>query len=816
MPEKPTYRELENRIRQLEDQKKERAAIENALKKSEAQYRRIVEFSHDLIWSIDINGNYTYANNAILELLGHSAQECIGRSSFEHMHPKEAEKIQRFFRQSIKKRKGWSNYVIRWLHRDGSVKYFESSAHPVFDSNGNLTGFNGIDRDITQRREIELELKKTQERYRLIENNIADVIWTMDMNFQNTYTTPSIFHQRGYTPEEVKYQSLQERISPGSIDLVRDLFVINMALIQKNDHKGWEPIVFDIEQPCKDGSTVWTHNTVRAIRGENGRPAGILGSSHNITERKLAEEKLKKSEERYRLIANNVADVIWTMNMDFALTFVSPSVQRQRGFTVKEVLSQSLNQIICEDCINPVLDRFGNTMALIESGDPKGFEPVEFEAKLTCKDGGFIWTSNHARIMAGPDGKPVSILGITHDITERRRAEQEKMNAQKIAAEQRELALVGQIAGKMAHDFNNILGIIMGTAELTLADCSDPGIREPLKIIFEQTLRGKNLTRNLVAFAQNEEPKQEFFKIGEKIDLVLTLLKKDLKGIEIIREDQPGVSEILADPGMIEHMLVNLVLNSVHALSLTRHPKLTIRTSSRDNHICFEIEDNGCGIAKEHLEKIFLPSFTLKGSRDVAGVYRKDIKGTGYGMSNVRKYIQQHKGHIDVKSRLGAGTTFTVFLPVIERTLTVDEIAEIREEISFSDKYILLVEDETAILDIQYNVLIKAPCHHRVDIASNGRIAMDMFDRNPYDFVSLDYLLPGETNGMDVYKHIRKTNETVPVLFVSGNIEFLESLTEVQKHDPCIAHISKPCTNRDYISTINKLFRKVSQFQSDE
>ncbi|MCK5096866.1 MAG: response regulator, partial [Desulfobacteraceae bacterium] len=283
------------------------------------------------------------------------------------------------------------------------------------------------------------------------------------------------------------------------------------------------------------------------------------------------------------------------------------------------------------------------------------------------------------------------------------------------------------------------------------------------------------------------------------------LLKKDLEGIALTREDKLGVPELLADSGMIEHALVNLIQNSIHAISMTEHPIIIIRTYFLDDNIYFEIEDNGCGIAKEHLENIYKPSFTQKGNKDVTGSYKIGIKGTGYGMANVKKYIEQHKGDISVESEPGSGTKFTIKLPEIKKELTPEEKKEILKSKLHYHKYILLVEDETAISDIQYRVLTQEPCNHKVDIATNGQVAIDLFDRNKYDFVSLDYILPGNINGMDVYNHIREIDKTIPVLFISGNIEFLESIKALRQKDVNVDHLSKPCQNKDYVNSINKL-----------
>jgi signal transduction histidine kinase/CheY-like chemotaxis protein len=408
------------------------------------------------------------------------------------------------------------------------------------------------------------------------------------------------------------------------------------------------------------------------------------------------------------------------------------------------------------------------------------------------------------------DGKLTGARIVVHDITRLKKAETEKIKAQKFAEEQKKLALVGRIAGKMAHDFNNILGIIMGNTELLLMDCKDDLAKKTLELIFSQTMRGKNLTKNLVAFARDQEPRQEFFRINEKIDLVLSLLKKDLEGIEIIVENEPNLPDLLADPGMIEHALVNLIQNSIHAVGMAEHPRISIRTTRHDGDICFEIRDNGCGIPREHLESIYEPSFTLKGGKDVTGSYRTSIRGTGYGMANVKKYIEQHRGTISLESTFGSGTRFTILLPVVQKELTPLEKEKLQQKKTHFNRNILLVEDEQDISGVQQQILTQPPCSHRVDIAQTGQAAVDLFGKNRYDLVSLDYALPGKMNGMDVYHHIRSIDSSIPILFISGNIEFLESIKELKQHDPHIDHLSKPCRNIEYISRIDKLFEGTS------
>ena len=520
-----------------------------------------------------------------------------------------------------------------------------------------------------------------------------------------------------------------------------------------------------------------------------------------LSDRRQAEEALRRSEAKFRGLIESSSDLIWEVNKEGVYTYVSPQVKSILGYTPDEVVGKTLFDLMLPEEAKPMKKCFKDAAV-------KGKSIIAIENINLHKTGRRVVLETNGVPVLDEAGEVIGYRGMNRDITKRKQAEEEKIKAQKTSVNQKKMALVGQIAGKMAHDFNNVLGIIMGNAELSLIACKDEEIKRTLELIIEQTLRGKNLTKNLVAFAKDQEPKQEFFRLNRKIDLVVNLMRKDLDGIELLKEESPGVPDLLADPGMIEHALVNLIQNSIHATSMSEHPRIILRSYCLDENICFEIEDNGCGIAEKYLEKIYEPSFTLKGTNDVKGSYKTSIKGTGYGMANVKKYIEQHKGDISVESELGSGTKFTIRLPVIKKQLTSEEVAEIQKEIIHFEKYILLVEDETAISDVQYKILTQNPCNHKVDIANNGQVAMDLFDRNEYDFISLDYILPGNINGMDVYNHIRETNKNIPILFISGNIEFLESIKKLKQNDTCIDHLSKPCQNKDYVNSINKLLKK--------
>ncbi|MFH2058248.1 MAG: ATP-binding protein [Pseudomonadota bacterium] len=517
-------------------------------------------------------------------------------------------------------------------------------------------------------------------------------------------------------------------------------------------------------------------------------------------DRKQSQEKLHKSELRYRTLFEKSKDAILIINNQIFVDCNQATVD-MLGFENKEQLLQTHPSKLSPDFQPDGQDSFSKANEMMKIALENGSHRFEWDH---VRANGEIFPVEVLLTAISTEQDNQVIHTTWRDITERKLIETERKRGNQLAAEQEKHALVGRVAGKMAHDFNNILGVIMGNAELALLDCTDQEISKTLELIYNQTIRGKNLTKNLTAFAKSQEPRHEFLKINDVIDLVMDLLKKDMEEIELIKEYEQGLPDIIADPGMIEHALINLIQNAIHALSKTLNPKIIIRTFYKDNRICFEIEDNGCGIPEEHLQDIFEPSFTLKGTNDKTASYITDIKGTGYGMSNVKRYIEQHKGKIFIKSQVNAGTTFFIRLPVIGKELTKKEKIELQGSRLETGKYILLVEDESAIANVQHRILTQDPCNHRVDIAINGRMAIDLFHKNKYDLVSLDYQLPGRINGMDVYKKIIEKNKTIPILFVSGNLEFLESIDQLKK-DENIDYLSKPCQNTVYINAINQL-----------
>ncbi len=506
----------------------------------------------------------------------------------------------------------------------------------------------------------------------------------------------------------------------------------------------------------------------------------------------------------FRRIMDSASEIaIYGCDEAMEVIYWNASCEKQYGYTQSQAMGRSLETLIYPPGMIQKMRKRHEEWRL--SGQPGPPGVVTFMDRN--RDPVSVFSS--AMTHLGETGMERFCFDI--DMAPLQAAEREKLSAQRMAGEQKRFAVVGRVAGKIAHDFNNILGAIMGNAELTLLDCKDPEMTQVLTLIHEQTLKGKNLTQNLMAFAKDQELRQTFFEPGEKLNLVISLMRKELRGIRVNTHVEGNVPEILADPGMVENILVNLLQNAVHALSQTRDPRITIRCYSRRPYLYWEISDNGCGISAEHVETIYEPGFTLKGKKDITGAYRRHIRGTGYGMANVKKWVIQHKGDISVQTQEGVGSTFVVRLPVITRELTPLEKRALADLQIQKGKKILLVEDEVAISDIQRRVLVHEPCCHQVDVAATGQDALVLFEKNAYDLVSLDYMLPGALNGLAVYARIRETHPQVPVLFISGNLEFLESVKGLKARDPRVEHVSKPCHHKEYINAIHLLMERCAR-----
>jgi PAS domain S-box-containing protein len=359
-------------------------------------------------------------------VLGFKPEERIGAKGFELVHPDDM----KFLADSFNTLARDTNAPVikgemHLRHKDGSWRTLEAVG-------SNLVRNNVVEsiivnyRDITDRKRVEEELKESEKKYRLLADNVKDVIFVLDMNLNYTYVSPSVKILRGYEPEEVlKQSSIDQTLTPSSMDLAMKALSEVMEL-EKLEHKEDNiSRTLPLEMRRKDGTTVWTETKVSFIRDKDQQPVGILGVTRDITERKQAADALLESEERYRLITENTADTIAVFDLNLNITtYVSPVIRNLRGYTVQEAMTQTLNQMLTPDSLEQASKMFADQMVLESSGtaDPARTSLIELEEY--CKDGSTIWVEVAASFLRDNNFKPTGILTLTRNITDRKRAEE--------------------------------------------------------------------------------------------------------------------------------------------------------------------------------------------------------------------------------------------------------------------------------------------------------------------------------------------------------------------------------------------------------
>jgi diguanylate cyclase (GGDEF)-like protein/PAS domain S-box-containing protein len=393
----------------------ERKQTEEALRTKDSA----IASSINAIALADLEGTLTYVNPSLLKMWGFDdEEEVLGRNVSEFWQTREkALQVGR----ALRDKGSWAGELLA-IRRDGSPFCVEMVASTVTDEAGNPISIMGSFLDITERRAAAEALEESKERYRLLAENASDIIWTMDMNLRFTYESPSVTRIRGYTPEEAMALTIEETLTPASLEVARKALAEELAPGTMETGDLSRSRTLELEHTCKDGSTVWLEVTTTFLRDADGQPIGLLGVSRDISERKQAAAALEESEKRYRLLAENATDVIFTTDLGLRYTYVSPSVKRMRGYSVEEVMASTLADSLVPHSLELARKTITEELARERAGG-KRTPSHTVEVELKCKDGSTLWTEVTATFLRDSDGKPIGLLGISRDISERKRAE---------------------------------------------------------------------------------------------------------------------------------------------------------------------------------------------------------------------------------------------------------------------------------------------------------------------------------------------------------------------------------------------------------
>ena len=451
----------------------ERNRAEEAVRDSEEKYRNILESMDEAYFELDRKGSFTFVNESLCRVLGYPRDAVLGMNNREYTTPETARRLYEEFSEIYRtgeKRVLTGCEVIR---RDGARVILEFSASPMRSPTGEIVGYRGVGKDVTDRVHAEKALKDSEKKYRLLAENLRDVIWVLDTDLKYVYVSPSVMQLRGYTPEEAMAQTMEQVLTPSSYQRALELFTREKLLEVSGRKHGREwTRNLDLEMVHKDGSTVWTEVTLNILYDENGSPTGLLGITHDISERRKAAEALRESEERWLFALEGAGDGVWDFDIPSGKVFRSRRWKEMLGYTEDEI-SDSVDEWArlvhpddlktSDECMNSHL---------------RGETPVyASEHRIRCKDGTYRWILDRGKVMRwSDDGRALRIIGTQSDVTERKQAEEALMSS-----EERYRSLVdGMIDGvyRSTHDgrfvdINNAMVEMFGYAskeEMMLVD----------------------------------------------------------------------------------------------------------------------------------------------------------------------------------------------------------------------------------------------------------------------------------------------------------------------------------------------------------
>ena len=758
----------------------ERKEIETELQESEQRYRMIVENMHDIIWTMDLDFNYTYRSPGNIRITGYTPEEITTIPAKDQITPESYARIEAALAEELEKEFGGGPVdlhrsrmlEIEVYHKDGGTVWIEVTATFLRDEDGKPVELLLTARDITERKRLEDELEESEQRYRMIVENMRDVIMLMDLDLTERYRSPSAAQLTGYSLEELAGIPLKEQVTPESYALMERVLAEELE-----KEFGEAPVdpqrsrTLEIEIYHKDGGTVWIEETATFLRDEGGRPAAILLAARDVTERKRMANELRDNEERYRMIVENMGDMIATMDLDLRYTYQSPSIKRITGYSVEELTDIPVTERITPESRARVEQLLTDTLAYeSREGFSRRLKPQTIEVEAYHKDGGTTWLEVTTIFTRDGEGRPNGVLLNGRDITERKKAEEEKDTLEKQLMQSQKMETVGRLAGGVAHDFNNMLSVILGYVDLAkLRLAKEHPVLNDIVEIERAAIRSRDVTTQLLAFSRKQIITPKVIDLNDLIahtqKSLIRLIGEDIDLRVLLGED---LWAIRFDPSQIEQVLINLAINARDALS--GGGKLTIETRNIvlddrycEQHIGFtpgryvqlSVSDDGEGMDPETLQHVFEPFFTTK----EAG------KGTGLGLATVYGIVKQNGSFINVYSEPGYGTTFTIYVP---RTTDEKEIPAKLEEkpAATGTGNILLVEDDPMVLEITKGML--EHIGYSVMVAEDPGDAISLCEtRDVIDLVITDVVMP-TMSGNELRNRLNDIRPDIAVLFMSG------------------------------------------------
>jgi PAS domain S-box-containing protein len=747
----------------------ERMDMEESLRLSEQNFRDSIENSPLGIRIANEDGKTLYTNRALLDIYGYSSIEELEAVPRKQRYIPESYDEHR--ERTKKRRQGEfvpTNYEISIVRKDGDVRHLAASRGEVLWDDEKQ--FQVVYQDITERKQAEEKLRESEEKYQaLFELGLEAVFLIDNQTSRILEVNAAASDMYGYSREELlAMRNTDLSAEPEDTKKVTTSTPKGSVIVPLRFHRRKDGSVFPVE--ISGRFFTWKEHSVH------------VAAIRDITERKQAEEALQESEEKYRSLVERANEGICIIQ-DGIVEYLNPRLAEMWSGTVKEFIGTPFIKHLHPDNLRKITGLYKRRVA------GKDVTPI-YEITLIRKDGSKLDVEVNAGVISYK-GKPADLV-VIRDITERKMAEEERKQLELKAQITSRLASVGEMAAGVAHEINNPLTAVTGYAQLLVGREDIPSdIRSDLEAINDGARRVAGIVRTLLAFSRQTKPERKLVDINELIESTLILRAYHLRvnNIEVVTRLATDVLETVADPGQIQQVLLNLIVNAEMEMKLAHGKgKLTITTEKSRNTIKICVKDNGPGIKSKVMDKIFDPFFT---TREVG-------EGTGLGLSLCYGIVAEHKGKIYAESKPGKGATFIIELPVVTEVAPPKPAKPVVKKSKKAVKArILVVDDEQVVRDVVNRVLTGEG--HKVEIADNAADALNKIESKRYKLILVDIKMPG-IDGVELYKRIQKINKSLArrVVFITGDI--MGADTEKFLAETKVAHIDKPF-NAEQLST---------------
>jgi PAS domain S-box-containing protein len=768
-----------------------REQIEEALRESEAKYRMMFRTNPD---AINLNrasdGTYLDINEGFTNTMGYTREDFVGKTPI-HLNiwddPKDRERLV----AALKKDGFVQNMEARFRGKDGIVRTGLMSAR-LLEINGESVLLS-ITRDISEYKKIEEALRESEERFKELAELLPQCVYEADTDGIFTYANRRAFELFGYTHE----------------DFEKGLNVIHMVIPEERARaKAAIEKVFMRASPGKeygytglkkDGSSfamdIYSSPIIR-----QGKTVGMRGIVVDMTERRRAEERIRQSEDLFRAAFESAPVGMAIIDRETGFIKVNEQICRSLGYHADELEGRSFNDFTHPD------DRQGGRERWNQLLSGKGTFNVA-EKRYIHKDGRIVWAIVSNSLIYTKEKEPLYFVSHLIDISDRKQAEADKAKLQEQLSQAQKMESVGRLAGGVAHDFNNKLGIIIGNVEMAMmeAELAAP-IRQELEEIMNAAQHSAALVRQLLGFARKQTVSPKVLDLNDTVSGMLKMLRR-LIGEDIDLAWMPGhdLWQVKMDPAQVDQILANLAVNARDAISGVG--KVTIETDNvtLDEDYCavhagcipgqyalLAVSDDGAGMEKEVLEHLFEPFFTTK---EVG-------KGTGLGLSTVYGIVKQNKGFVNVYSEPGRGSTFKIYLPRFEMDGIADKKEASPETPKGAAETVLLVEDEESILKVGKAMLERLG--YRVLAAGRPSAAIRLVGEHagPIHLVLTDVVMP-ELNGKELVEQLKSKCPGLKCLYMSGY-----TANVIAHHgvlDKGVSMIQKPFSLRDLATKVREV-----------